>query len=227
MSFFMPPVPDSGEFELAPQGSTVAVCYRVIDLGTQQTNFGAKHQILISWELPDELMKDGRPFSIGKKYTYSSHEKSALRRDLESWRGMPFKNEEIENFDISKLIGAGCMIGIIHKETDRSTFANVDAILRLPRGVKPPSLRNEPVCLNLAERPFDHRSFGQLSERMQGLIKQSPEYDAAVAGRDPHEEPPPVNGEGDYGNYSDLNDQIPFVTASPSIELGFRKRAVL
>ncbi len=149
-------------------------------------------------------MRDDRPFSIGKKYTYSSHEKSSLRKDLESWRGMPFKNGEIEEFDIAKLIGAGCMIGITHKDGDRGTFSNVTAILRLPKGTKAPPLKNEALCFNLADRPFDHRSFGKLSERMQGIIKLSPEYEAAIAGRDPHEEPEA------WGGPNALDDDIPF-----------------
>lgn len=206
-SFYMPPVQDN-DFELCPEGSHIAVCYRVVDLGTQQTNFGQKHQILISWEMPDELMQDGRPFSIGKKYTYSSHEKSSLRKDLESWRGAPFRDEQIAEFDIANLIGAGCMIGITHKDGERGRFANVTAILRLPKGTKAPPIRNEALCFNLAERPFDHRIFGKLSERLQTTIKLSPEYEAALAGRDPNEQPPPPNGESDYGS-ADL-DSIPF-----------------
>lgn len=85
------PQPSDAEFELAPAGTHIAVCYRVIDLGTQETTFKGEvkhqHKILISWEIPDEKMKDGRPFTIGKRYTWSMSEKANLRNDLESWRG--------------------------------------------------------------------------------------------------------------------------------------------
>jgi len=68
------------------------VCFRVADLGTQSSVFGSKQQILISWwELPDEPMADGRPFTISRRYTLSSSRKSTLREHLEAWfgRGLP------------------------------------------------------------------------------------------------------------------------------------------
>jgi len=204
--FGMPAV-SSGDFAMAPSGSHVAVCYRVIDLGTQQTSFGHKHQILISWELPEERMDDGRPFSIGKTYTYSSHEKSSLRQDLESWRGAKMTDAQAEQFDLAKLIGQPCMVGITHREGERGTFANVTAVLKLPRGANAPAPENECVCFNLADRPFDHRSFGQLSERLQERIKLSPEYQAAIDGR-PLQEEPLLLSENGYG--AALDDQIPF-----------------
>src|ERR1700761_9067656 len=101
-----------GDFELPPADQYAAVCYRVIDYGTQQTEWqgAVKHKrlILISWEL-DCKMSDDRPFTVSKRYTLSLHEKADLRKDLESWRGRPFTIEEEEGFDVSKLIGAPCL----------------------------------------------------------------------------------------------------------------------
>ena len=37
---------------------------------------------------PTEQMSDGRPFTISKRYTWSTHEKATLRKDLEAWRGV-------------------------------------------------------------------------------------------------------------------------------------------
>lgn len=199
------------EFELPPEGSHIAVCYRVVDLGTQRTEYqgqvGQKHKILISWELSDAPMGDGRPFTIGKTYTYSSDPKANLRKDLESWRGAPFREDELGSFDIGRLIGVGCMLGIAHRETERGNYANVTAILRLPKGTKAPDVHNTAICFSLADRPFSNTVFGMLSERLQETIKRSPEYRSAVEGRDPNDEPPPPNGAGDYGA---LNDEIPF-----------------
>src|SRR5215469_5879253 len=112
MPIFMPPT--TGSFSPCPEGSFIAICYRIVDLGTQEVVFQghAKYtrQLLLSWELPEELMSDGRPFTISKKYTYSSHPKASLRKDLESWRGKRFSDDEIEGFDIGNLIGVGCML---------------------------------------------------------------------------------------------------------------------
>lgn len=199
------------DFELPPEGSHIATCYRVVDLGKQRSEYQGqishKHKILISWELPDAPMSDGRPFTIGKTYTYSSDPKANLRKDLESWRGAPFRDDELGSFDIGRLIGVGCMIGIAHRETERGTYANVTAILRLPRGTTAPAPQNTPICFSLADRPFSYEVFGLLSERLQETIKRAPEYAAAVEGRDLNEEPPPPSPD-DYG--ADLDDRIPF-----------------
>src|SRR5258708_18184466 len=106
-------MPKQSEFVSVPAGSYTAVCYRVIDLGTQFSEFykKASHKIMISWEL-DEKMADGKPYSIHKRYTLSSGKNAALRKDLESWRGKAFTNEEFGTFDIGVLIGVGCMIGV-------------------------------------------------------------------------------------------------------------------
>lgn len=218
MPLYMPR--NRGDFEMAPEGAHVAVCYRVIDLGTQETNFKGQtkktHQILISWELVDELMADGRPFSIGRKYTYSSHEKSNLRKDLESWRGVKFTDAEMGEFDIGKLVGAPCMLSVVHNENNGNVYANVGSLMRLPKGTKAPLPQNESLCFSLADRPFNHAIFEALSERLQETIAKSPEYTAAVEGRDPNE----AQHAGSLAD--DLDDAIPFVTADPFYEPGFK-----
>src|SRR6185295_11438565 len=104
------PRPNETEFELAPAGTHMAVCYRVIDLGTQSGTYMGKpksqHKILVSWELPDEKMKDGRPFTIGQRYTWSMSEKATLRKHLEAWRGVPFTDADfgVDGFDVKNII---------------------------------------------------------------------------------------------------------------------------
>lgn len=202
----------SVDYDPPPEGSHVAVCHRVIDLGTQESNYqgqiSQKHKILISWELSEEMMQDGRPFTIGKSYTYSSHSKSSLRRDLESWRGKKFEEWEFGEFDIGRLLGAGCMLNVMHKESERGTFANVTAIMRLPRGATTPKPVNSTLCFSLSDRPFDRAAFEMLSERLRETIMRAPEYKAAIEGRDPNEQPP-TPSEDDYGR-SHLDDEIPF-----------------
>ena len=204
MSVYMPP--ESGSFEQCPEGSEIGVCIRVIDLGTQRNEYLGevtyKHQLLIGWETPNARMADGRPFMVSNWYTFSSHPKSSLRQDLEAWRGKAFAKGEIETFDVSRLLGKGCMLGIMHNDNGR---AKISSIMRLPKGVEAPPPSNDLISFSLADRPFDHVSFGKLGQRLQERIKGSPEYKAAIEGRDPHEEPPPAK-ESDYG----LNDEISF-----------------
>lgn len=122
------------DFEMTPEGVYTGRCYKMIDLGTQTTTgqFGTKdqHKIMVSWELigkDDPRMEDGRPFSVTQWYTVSLHEKSKLRADLEAWRGKKFTAEELEGFDLSNVLGAYCMIQVVHDQTGK--YANVQSIM--------------------------------------------------------------------------------------------------
>jgi hypothetical protein len=201
----------TGNFSPPPEGTFIGICYRVVDLGTQETTYKGqiKHQrlLLISWELPDELMEDGRPFTVSRRYTYSSSSKSNLRKDLESWRGKRFTDAEIEGFDVATLLGVGCMLNVAHSERDGTTYANIGAIVRLPKGTKVPQLTNGMVALSLDDRPFDWHSFEALGERLQEVIKKAPEFERAVKDLPAQDEPPPAM-ETDYGALPD--EDVPF-----------------
>lgn len=174
----MPKVESGGSFEKCPQGNHLAVCYEVIDMGTQTVTYQGetkkRHQIWIGWETPGELMEDGRPFVIGRRYTYSSHEMSRLRKDLESWRGQRFSDDDIHNFDIANVIGVGCFLNVVHTEREGKTYANIEAIAALPKGTETPSLHNPAVMYSLDEH--DATLFSALSERMQETIRSCEEW---------------------------------------------------
>ena len=135
----------------APAGSHVARCISVIDLGTQDTPFGESHKVRITWELPEEkaVFKEEngeQPFVLSKDYTLSLYEKANLRHDLESWRGRAFTEQELRGFDISKLIGAPCLLSVIHKTSDKGkTFANISSVSALPKGMSCPPMINPAV----------------------------------------------------------------------------------
>lgn len=137
---------------LPEAGTQQAVCCAVWDLGLQLSSFKNEdgsdkhqHKIIIAWEITQKIDAPeseyhGKPYMLNKKYTLSLGEKANLRKDLESWRGRPFAAEELQNgFDLEKLYGANCYIGIKH-EADRNdpskVYANVTALLPLPKGVE-------------------------------------------------------------------------------------------
>lgn len=129
----------------APAGSHVAVCVDVVDLGVLEVNFGGKtkkqHKINIVWQI-DEVREDNKPYQVQKRYTLSLHEKAGLRKDLESWRGRPFTPAELEGFDVEAVLNVACMLNVIHNVKDGSTYANVAAIMKLPKGVQAPNARD-------------------------------------------------------------------------------------
>lgn len=182
------PANTGGDFELPPAGTHVAVCYRLIDLGTQQVEWqGAikrQRKIMFSWELPDELMTEGdhagKPFSVHQRYTFSSSDKSRLRQDLEAWRGQPFKDTDFGpgGFDIKNVLGKACMLQIIHAEKPKGTYANIAALMKLPKGMPGPTPKN--VCIYFTLDQFNPEIFNSLSDGIKKVIMASPEYGEAV-----------------------------------------------
>lgn len=121
-----------------PEGLYHAVCADVIDLGLQTTKWGQRHLVELVWQLA-ETNDQGRRYTVRKRYTLSLHEKSQLRRDLESWRGRKFTDKEaIQGFDVEALVGVNCQVQIVHNlGTDGKTYANVHAVVPPPRHAVP------------------------------------------------------------------------------------------
>ena len=131
------------EYTAAPEGLHSAVCVDVVDLGEMETQWGAKHKIEIRWVLevldedgrPQNDPKTGKPFMVTQRYTASLAEKSKLRPMLEAWRGRKFSKEELEGFDVEKLVGVNCQLQVVHNiVSDGGVYSNVQAVVPAARG---------------------------------------------------------------------------------------------
>ncbi len=167
-------------FEMTPVGAQVARCYRVIDLGTQTTEWQGQtkkaHKVMLSWELlGDERMSDGRPFSISKRYTVSTHEKSSLRKDLEAWRGKAFTPDEESRFSIASVLGAYCLLNVTHNTGgDGNVYANVASLMPVPKGLPKPAAVNPNQLFDLDDR--DMAMFETFSDKLKQTIMGSEEW---------------------------------------------------
>lgn len=128
-----------------PAGTYQAVCTGVYDLGKQESKFGVKHKIVISWEVNKTIETEGefkgKRYVVSNRYTLSLHEKSNLTRDLTSWLGsVP------DSLDLETLRGKNCMLGIVHKDVDGKTYVNVTSVSALVEGMQPitPELDGKP-----------------------------------------------------------------------------------
>jgi hypothetical protein len=134
-----------GNFTPAPAGTYAAVCVDVIDRGMVETTFQnittKKRKIDIVWQIA-ELMDDGKPYLVRRRYTGSLSEKATLRRDLESWRGRAFTSAELKGFHLENLLGVGCLLNIVHRESPNGTYANVASIMPLPKHMTAPQPRD-------------------------------------------------------------------------------------
>lgn len=178
---YMPP--KSANFTPPPSGTHPARCYRVIDLGTQKSEFKGEtkfqHKILLSWELMcDEKLEDGRPFTIHQRYTYSSNEKAKLREHLESWRGKAFEDADFGpgGFDIRNVIDKGCIVTVVHNVQGGNTYANLASISPPMKGMNIPPLTNDKIYISLEGKEFDPVAFSLLPERLRETISKAPEF---------------------------------------------------
>ena len=179
-----------GSFESTPSGLHLARCYRIIDLGTQKTEYLGQvkylPKIMLGWEIhgQDEAgtplkMKDGRPFAMFKNYTKSWNDKANLRGDLQAWRGRPFTADELKRFDLKTILGVWCMLNVIEKQgNDGKTYVNVDGITPVPSMIKQAGL---PTAINKNEvftldEP-DMEMFKSFSENLKKKIMASPEWE--------------------------------------------------
>ncbi len=142
-----------GNFIPAPAGTHAAVCVDVVDLGILKVEYAGQakqqHKVNIVWQL-EEQQPDGKPFSVRKRYTLSLHEKAALRKDLESWRGKAFTEDELRGFDLEVLIGKPALLNVIRASRGGSEYANVATIMRLPKMMEAPTQRD---YVRVCDRP--------------------------------------------------------------------------
>jgi hypothetical protein len=171
----------SKEFELPEAGAVVGRCYMVVDLGTQDTTFKGTpkkaHKILIGWEL-SQTMQDGRPFAISSRYTLSLFDQALLRQHLESWRGKGFTEAELAGFDVKNVLGHYCLLSVIHNKQGDKTYANVNGIMPVPKGMEKPFPVNKDLYFDIDTSPID-----TLPEWIQNVVKKSDEWKARTGAK--------------------------------------------
>lgn len=202
---------NGGTRELIPAGNYAARCYQMLEIGTV-TEFVLGKQVIakkvrIGWELPTELKvfkeENGeQPLVISKEYTLSMNEKSNLRKDLKSWRGKDFTEDEAKCFDITKLLGAACMLNIIHKPSAKDptkVYEQIAGITGVPKGMTVPAQINPTFVLSYDE--FDMNRFNSLPDFIKTKMQSSLEY-AAIAN--------PNHKEVYHNEYQEPVDDLPF-----------------
>lgn len=200
----------SQDFEQCPAGNHLAICCRVIDLGTQETTYMGQpkrqRKVYIEWQTPHERTIDDAPHIAGKRYTLSSSERSNLRQDLESWRGRRFKDSDFEGdnaFDLSSILGAHCLITVITSERDGKRYADVKTVAAIPKGTERPPIEGPTTYLSLEPDSFEPEVFAGLSDRLRQTIAESPEYRALIGTLQ-------NDAQSDHQQHHDTDDGIPF-----------------
>ena len=182
------------DFKPVPAGMHLARCYRIIDLGTQKTDFEGNvnyvRKLKVVWEIHGEddegnpmVTDKGEPMIITKDYNMSWNEKATLRKDLQSWRGKPFSEEEQKRFDIKSVLDKWCMVNVAHKprKTGGGVYANVVAVNPVPAAIKSAGLpkgHNKCALFQISEPDMD--LFNSFGGYLKKTIEASPEWQAVM-----------------------------------------------
>ena len=175
------------DFTPAPEGQFQAVCCDVVDLGIKKETWGneikERQKVRVAFQINETNPEDGKPFLVTEQFTLSMYRNSRLRKFLESWRGKPYTDDEATvGVDIELMVNVNAFIQIVHSVHNGSTYANVDTIMKAPKG--------SPV--------LEVRDYVRVKDRETRPDPQS-------------NEPPPSNPpEDDFYNEADDPDPLPF-----------------
>lgn len=207
------------DYETIPAGPVAGRCCAVIELGTHanthpQAKAGSvKTELMIIWET-NEIMEDGRPFTVNWRGTNSLSDKAILKKMLESWRGKAFTAAELERFELKNILNAPCLLNVVHtqgKKDKTKTYANVGSVMPLPKGMVANPLTVEPLDFGIGDI-HNAELFDRIWPWVQNIIKESFEG----KGIDPETGKPVGQQEGQHAAGSepsfnhDDDDDIPF-----------------
>lgn len=172
------------DYEPLAAGMHHAVCYGIVDLGTQPANgnFPARRKVCFLWEVPSERIeferdgvKKNLPRGLSAMFTLSLSAKSKLRPMLESWRGRPFTSEELVGFDLKNVLGANCFLNVVHERKADKTYANVASVNPLAKGMKKKPPENPSLFFSIEECKDQIVVPPAVPDWLKGKIMQSEE----------------------------------------------------
>jgi hypothetical protein len=202
------------DYEVVPAGQHLAVCYRLIDAGTREEQYKdnppkKRHVLFVYWELPEVKMGDGRPFTISKKYTLTLNENGTLFKDLKTWRGKSFTQEELKGFDLLNILGVSAQLEVEHSDEGK---ARVVSVFKPDGGAKKTNTENEQQAFDIDEYAKGDSKmieiFGSFPEWMQTMIEESFEVSAAM--KQPNRSASTPSGGLDEFKKEVSEDEIPF-----------------
>jgi len=208
----------SSNFIPVPTGMHLARCYRIIDLGTQKSEYMGKekqlHKMMLQFEVHGEdaegnptVTAKGDPMTVSKNFTVTLAEKSTLRKDLQTWRGKDFTADELRGFELKNVLGQWAMISVVETENNGNTYTNIANINPVPASIKKnglPEGKNELKLFSIDDP--DMELFETFSDNLKNKIRMSPEWERLHGS-------PSTGGSASSAqnaNFDDIADDLPF-----------------
>ena len=178
----------SESFDPVPQGAFPARIYRVIHIGTIETEWKGEKKMSnkcnISFEFPTKTRvfkeENGeQPYVLSSEFTLSFGEKANLRQVIEGVAPDLLKIDAkgyAEEIDVEKLIGRACLATVKHKQKKDGSgvFAFIDNWTVLPEGLECPAQVNPSQIIGYEN--FDAKAFDALPGFIKDKMRSSLEY---------------------------------------------------
>lgn len=172
---------------LAPAGTHIARCYRMIHVGERDYEYQGepkkKNSLWVYFELPNELNVFNpelgeQPYSVNIEYNHVPYETAKIMKHINSWRGKALSPQEIDDFDVSTLLEQPCMLTIVHNTSaaNGKTYANIASISGMPKGIECPKQVNPSYTFDYNDN-FDMIAMDKnIPQFLQDIMKQTPEW---------------------------------------------------
>lgn len=131
------------KFHIHPADQYVAQCVDVIDLGQRVEDFTGKPKKLspkcaLVFSTGERNPDTQEPMTVSAEFTVSLGEKANLRRFMETWRGKPYTDEQIEaGVEIDKMEGQWSLITVAHKRSGAGRdYAVISSAVGVPKAMR-------------------------------------------------------------------------------------------
>jgi len=206
---------DNG-FTPVPPGMHLARCYRIVDLGTQRSEFQGviknQRKVMLQFEVHGEddagnaiVTQKGEPMSISKNFTLSLADRATLRTDLQTWRGKEFTADELRGFELKNVLGAWAMLNISKSlGKDNKEYTNIATINSVPKQLRATlPVSSNKIAMFTIDDP-DMVMFETFSKTLKGKIEASPEWQSRSYQQE-------QNDSANSGTaFDDMDSDIPF-----------------
>jgi len=164
-----------------PAGIHEAACVFLAHIGTQPKTWEGRDytvpQVIVGFECQQI---EGHP-RTSLWSSFSLKKKSQLRKQLESWRGKPFTEEELAGWDLEQIVGKPCQIQVIHRENAAGyKNARIENVLPAVKG-QSKATTTKPIVWSVADALADSSRWQDVPEWIQDAAKRSIEYTQTAA----------------------------------------------
>lgn len=175
---------DNGGIEIPKLegGVYTSISSAMVDLGLQKSEKfkTTQRKFMLIWTIQGEEVEingEKQARQISKEYSFSLNEKSTLRKDLQSWRGKVFTDEELRGFNLLNVLNVACQLQIVLDEKNGKQYNNIAGIMSLPKGTKISPL--DDVYYFDIENMETWSNWGRITKWIQERIKKAENFESS------------------------------------------------